>query len=152
MDKLTKFILAFALVALLAVIIGLGIGNRSTQKRTESLSPPEISKVAAQAKEKAEKTKVVIEKQEEKKQKSLAATRRKQVEGIFIPPEKRVSPSLYPSGTGFYPEAEFLLPPGFEEEMSPQEHHPWEYPPGYSPGEFPSPEEFPQGQYPSSGP
>jgi hypothetical protein len=151
MDKLTKFILLFASAALLTIIIGVYISNRPLQKNTASLSPPKISPVVTPVKKKEEKANIVIEKQ--KKRAKISNKQKKQPEGIFIPPEKRVSPSLYPSEAEFYPETEPPLPLGAGEEMPTPLPHLGKYPPASPAGEFPLPEQLPPpAPYLSSGP
>ena len=152
MDRLTKFILAFALT-FLAVIIGMGIGNRLASRRAEPISPPEVSLVAEEAKEKEDKTKVVIEEQSKYEQKRLETTREEQIDRTFIPPKEEVSPPAYSSGREAYPETEFPSPSGFEEGLPPEMDPRQAYPPGHFPGEYGEyPEEFSEGQHPPSGP
>jgi hypothetical protein len=153
MDRLTKFILAFALT-FLAVIIAVGIGNRLASRRVEPISPPDVSVVAEKAKEKEDKTKVVIEEQRKKEQKRLEAIREEQTERMFISAEEEVSPPVYSPDREAYPETEFPSPSEFEEGLPPEMDPRQAYPPGHFPGEYGEhPEEFSEeGQYPSSGP
>jgi len=154
MNRLIKLILAFAL-AFLAVIIGVGIGNRLVPKKVEPISPAEVSVIAEEAKEKEDKIKAVIEERRKKEQKSL----------------EEVSPPVYSPGREAYPETEFPSPSELEEGMPPEMYP---YPPGYFPDEYdeyleegmppemyppqayPPPghpsEEFSEGQYPPYGP
>lgn len=93
MNKWTKFVIGFAL-AFLAVIIGIGIGNRSTDKIDNSIKPSKHPKNITASKQ--EPGQLNIEKGHglEKTKKWQRTEIYKEDDGdvIFIPPEERVSP------------------------------------------------------------
>ena len=130
MDKLTKFILAFAVVFLVVLIV---IGTRyrpltPETKETKKISPPQASDVLPRP----APAPTYSPEREDYPPEDIP-------EDIDDYPEEIED---YPEDREDYPEEEFSLPPDFEEGLPDEMYPPEEYPPDYIPEEPSPPEEF----------
>lgn len=118
MDKTTKFVLAFAL-AFLAVLIGIGIGNRALIKSLEPLSLPDSPRVSDKPQEQKQTIKSSVSKIKRTKI-AKPAIQEKVADEVYMPPEEQVSPAV--GSVAFQPDSEMKFPllPGSDSKVSPE--------------------------------